>query len=102
MYIKEEFLCRTEDGLDEISDLVRLSKPICLLTPRCTERGHIGILPACTSSLASGQKPIKETEPSCRAESASGPSPSPPAPLPVPLLLSPPCHPFRQLAAARA
>jgi len=101
MYKKEKFLYRTEDGLGKISNVVRLSEPICLLTPHCIEQGYIGTLPACTSSFASGQKPVKETKPCCRAESTSGPSPSAPAPFPVPLLPSSPCHPFPQLAPGR-
>lgn len=46
------------------------------------------VYPPATSSLASGQKPTEETEPSCRAQRGSGPSPSFPAPFPAPLSLS--------------
>lgn len=86
MYKKEKFLCWTEDGLDKRSIPIRPWESPSSLTPPCVERGLVGILPACKSSPASGQKPIDEPEP-------RGPSPSPPAPLPSSLPLAPPATP---------
>lgn len=58
-YKNEKFLYGTENGLVKISNLISLSEPTYFL--HCIEGGYIGILPACTSSLASGHKPMKET-----------------------------------------
>lgn len=56
------------DGLDKISNLIRLSEPICLFTPRCTEQGYIGILPVLPPSfhpphLHLGRNPSKRLSP---------------------------------------